>query len=273
MPALGVCLAVAALAYTSVSASGPTRAGEADAATIDRNHRIESPIKILLHVKNQAEARALLAVRLEAVGVHDTDGMGAALAGLGLRTPDDLDLLDDWAVADLDTELKAGGTSLGDRTKLRIRGIRGGLSAEHVVAQAQLRRAQAKEGTAKAEAKSGGGLSGDTLALVSTAVLGIATFVLQARAAKNAEAAQQDLEHARAEHERARGLAVVQLERVRSQMGDVYRPVQVMFNQADSCVIYMQRELGFEFNDTWGVEFVRPFALWSHVEVTPATTA
>jgi hypothetical protein len=28
----------------------------------------------------------------------------------------------------------------------------------------------------------------------------------------------------------------------------------------------MERELGFEFDD-WGVEFVRPFALWPHLEV------
>jgi hypothetical protein len=39
----------------------------------------------------------------------------------------------------------------------------------------------------------------DTLALVSTAVLGIATFVLQDRVAKNAEAAAKELEHARVE--------------------------------------------------------------------------
>jgi hypothetical protein len=96
---------------------------------------------------------------------------------------------------------------------------------------------------------------------MSTAVLGIATFVLQARVAKHAEAAQKDLEQARVEHERGWERAAIQLERVRSQMGDVYRPVFVMLIQADTCAIYMQRELGFEFNDTWGFGFVRPFAL------------
>jgi hypothetical protein len=50
-------------------------------------------------------------------------------------------------------------------------------------------------------------------------------------------------------------------------MGDVYRPVQVFLAQADTCAIYMKRELGFEFNDVWGHEFVRPFALWPHIEV------
>jgi hypothetical protein len=85
--------------------------------------------------------------------------------------------------------------------------------------------------------------------------------------AKNAEAAQQDLEQARVEHERGRELAAVQLERVRSQMGDVYRPVQARLGQADTCATYMQHELGFEINDVLNLEFVRPFALWPHLEV------
>jgi hypothetical protein len=69
------------------------------------------------------------------------------------------------------------------------------------------------------------------------------------------------------EHERGRERAAIQLERVRSQMGDVYRPVQVLLNQADWCAVYMQHQLGFEFNDVWGFEFVRPFAMWPHLEV------
>jgi hypothetical protein len=107
----------------------------------------------------------------------------------------------------------------------------------------------------------------DTLALVSTAVLGIATFLLQDRVAKNAEVAAKELEHARVEHDRGRELAAVQLERVRSQMGDVYRPVHAMLQQANHCAIYMQHELGFEHNNVWGYEFVRPFMLWPHLEV------
>ena len=70
----------------------------------------------------------LLTARLKAVGVHDADGMSVALEGLGLRTPADLELLDDWAVAELDKELRESGASLGDRAKLRIRGIKGAFS-------------------------------------------------------------------------------------------------------------------------------------------------
>jgi hypothetical protein len=84
--------------------------------------------------------------------------------------------------------------------------------------------------------------------------------------AKNAEVAQQDLEQARMEQERGRERAAVQLERVRSQMGEVYLPVGVMLNQTDACAIYIQHELGFECTNVWGHEFVRPFALWPHLE-------
>ena len=97
----------------------------------------------------------------------------------------------------------------------------------------QPRRAQTKEGSPEADVKGGRGLSMDTLALVSTAVLGIATFVLQDRVAKNAEAAAKELEHARVEHERERKLAAVQLERLRSQMGDVYRPVPTTLHHVE----------------------------------------
>jgi hypothetical protein len=252
------------LAGTSVSASWDPRGGEAaPGATADM---VEPPVEKQVDVP-------LLAARLEAVGVHDPQGMSAALEGLGLRTPGDLAVLDDRAVAELDTELREDGASLGDWAKLRIRAVGDGFSLQAAPAHGNFhgngdtstlpRRAQAaKEGGGNVEAEDGGGLSADTLALVSTAVLGIATFVLQTRAAKNAEVATRELENARVEHERERALAAVQLERVRSQMGDVYRPVQAMLNHADACAIYMQHELGFEFNDVVGFEFVLPFALW-----------
>jgi hypothetical protein len=77
----------------------------------------------------------------------------------------------------------------------------------------QPRRAHTKKGASEADVKGGGGRFMDTLALVSTAVLGIAMFVLYDRAAKNAEAAAKELEHTWVEHERGWEQAVVQLER------------------------------------------------------------
>jgi hypothetical protein len=91
--------------------------------------------------------------------------------------------------------------------------------------------------------------------------------MVQSKNATDADRAQHEIVQEAADREQARGLAAIQLERVRSQMGDVYWPVQVILSQAEQCAIYMQRELGFEDNDVWGVEFVRPFALWPHLEV------
>ena len=105
------------------------------------------------------------------------------------------------------------------------------------------------------------------MALIFTALLGIAGYVVQSKNATAADRAQHEIVQEAADREQARGLAAIQLERVRSQMGDVYRPVSVMIDQADICATYMQRELGFECNDVWDYEFVRPFALWPHLEV------
>jgi hypothetical protein len=60
--------------------------------------------------------------QLEAVGVHDAEGLHATLLGLGLRTVADLALLrDEWVAAELDATLRDHGHSLGDRAKVRRR--------------------------------------------------------------------------------------------------------------------------------------------------------
>jgi hypothetical protein len=107
----------------------------------------------------------------------------------------------------------------------------------------------------------------DGIALIFTSLLAIAGYMVQSKNAADADRAQHEVVQEAADREQTRGLAAIQLERVQSQMGDVYRPVQFILNQADACAIYMQHELGFEFNDVWALEFVRPFALWPHLEV------
>jgi hypothetical protein len=105
------------------------------------------------------------------------------------------------------------------------------------------------------------------MALIFTSLLAIAGYMVQSKNATDADRAQHEIVQEAADREQARGLAAIQLERVRTQMGDVYRPVSAMLEHANTCAIYMRRELGFEFNDTWGIEFVRPFGLWPHIEV------
>jgi hypothetical protein len=92
--------------------------------------------------------------------------------------------------------------------------------------------------------------------------------MVQSKNATDADRAQHEIVQEAADREQARGLAAIQLERVRSPMGDVSRPASVRLQQAEQCANHMGHELGFEFNEIWGFEFVRPFALWPHIEVS-----
>jgi hypothetical protein len=69
------------------------------------------------------------------------------------------------------------------------------------------------------------------------------------------------------DREQTCGLAAIQLERVRSQMAEALTPLKTLLQRANVGVVYMERELGFECLDIWGLEFVRPFTLWTHLEV------
>ena len=90
---------------------------------------------------------------------------------------------------------------------------------------------------------------------------------------KNATAARKNATTATAEaadREQARGLAAIQLERVRTQMMDVYRPLSAAYCAVDRTRAFMARELGFEWarmsaQDTC---FMRPSEqLYPHLEV------
>jgi hypothetical protein len=105
------------------------------------------------------------------------------------------------------------------------------------------------------------------IALIFTALLGIAGYIVQSKNAADADRAQHEIVQEAADREQKRGLAAIQLERVRSQMAEALTPMLAMLQQADTGAVYMARELGFEWTDIWGLEFVRPFALWPHVEV------
>jgi hypothetical protein len=105
------------------------------------------------------------------------------------------------------------------------------------------------------------------MALIFTALLGIAGYVVQSKNATAADRAQHEIVQEAADRDQARGLAAIQLERVRSQMAEALVPLNTMLNQADQGNNYMARELGFEFADIWNMEFVRPFKLWPHIQV------
>ena len=80
------------------------------------------------------------------------------------------------------------------------------------------------------------------MALIFTALLGIAGYVVQSKNATAADRAQHEIVQEAADREQARGLAAIQLERVRSQMAEALVPLNTLFNRADACAIYMQQE-------------------------------
>jgi hypothetical protein len=108
----------------------------------------------------------------------------------------------------------------------------------------------------------------DTIALMVTALLGIGSFIVQARVAKNAEAAQRAVEWRQVDPEQARTLAAVGLERVRSQMAEVLMPIYTLLLQTGWRQIYLSHELDFEYHHiAFAAVFGRPFPRWPHIEV------
>ena len=105
------------------------------------------------------------------------------------------------------------------------------------------------------------------IALIFTALLGIAGYVVQSKNAADADRAQHEIVQEAADRDQARGLAAIQLERVRSQMAEALVPLITLLQRANTCAAYMIYELGFELADIWGNDFMRPFKLWPHIEV------
>ena len=61
--------------------------------------------------------------------------------------------------------------------------------------------------------------------------------ILISKNAANADRAQHEIVQEAADLDQTCGLAAIQLERVRSRMGDVYRPVQAMLGQVGACTV------------------------------------
>jgi hypothetical protein len=109
------------------------------------------------------------------------------------------------------------------------------------------------------------------MALIFTALLGIAGYVVQSKNATAADRAQHEIVQEAADREQVRGLAAIQLERVRSQMAEVLMPLAALIERANVGHVWMGRELRFEEQVIWDgpvtPQFMSPFKLWPHIEV------
>ena len=165
---------------------------------------------------------------LVAAGLENPGAAHHALRELGLTSLRDIRLLDAAEEVELKAALALADIVLGDRSKIRITAATGhelgsGPSeckktqdpSDGELIREPRRLAEKGDTTASADTP---WVSGDILALMVTALLGIGTFALQARSAKQSDANQRQIELASQEHEAARATAERQLARVREQM-------------------------------------------------------
>ena len=113
-------------------------------------------------------------------------------------------------------------------------------------------------------------MSGDSIALMVTALLGVGSFIVQAvtekRAARRSEALQRELDRELAAREVARNTAGVQLERVRLQMAECARPLQY-----STGVVWLgMLRLGMEMSLSWGIPvFGFSSSLFAELVISP----
>ena len=208
----------------------------------------------------------------------------ALLSAMGLDSPQELALLGEVDWVELLGELKAGGLVLGDRAKIQLlsgdmlppQGCGAPWGPVLSASSAPGRRTQENGATMveapRGPAPEGTGLSGrvEIIAIMVTVLLGLASYLVQAKIARDAAHAEKDHDRAIGTRERERHVAGLLLERVRTQMTDVYRPLTVACVAADAARLYMARELGFEWLQLRSFDscFIRPSErLYPHLEV------
>jgi hypothetical protein len=141
------------------------------------------------------EAPASLRAALQAAGLERPQETLAVLRKLALPTVADLGLLDLEEGAEQRAERKAAEVALGDQARLRARlwqlDFQSSIHSNGRI-EGVPRRLQQAESPEKA--KDDAAISGDTIALMLTALLGIESFVIQARVSKAADVNRREIE-------------------------------------------------------------------------------
>ena len=149
-----------------------------------------------------------------------------------ILAPAELGQLDSVERAEFVDSMRGAGVPLGDRFRVRrmsdILRTSGQVHSDYSIfpASSSETKMDAFQGSSRAlQSEGSSGVSGDSIALMVTALLGIGSFIVQAvtekRAARAATATQKELDRELAAREASRNIAAVQLDRVRLQMGEV----------------------------------------------------
>ena len=155
-----------------------------------------------------------LPTSLSHVGLDNPESLMEALNTIELRSLQDIRMLDTGERAEMFASLQAMGVGLGSRAKLRrlvyassaaVEGSTQGLNADWASTQVT-------EPNPRQLQQSGGSM--DSIALAVTALLGIVSYLVQAKISRDAERSQKDSDRAYADNARAEGKAEKLLARV-----------------------------------------------------------
>ena len=156
----------------------------------------------------------LLPASLSHAGLENPESLAEALDTIELRSLHDIRLLDTGERAEMFASLQAMDVGLGSRAKLRrlacassaaFEQSAGGFNADWASTQAEPTPRQLQQ-------QSGGSM--DSIALGMTALLGIASYLVQAKISRDAERSQKDSDRVHADNARAESKAEKLLARV-----------------------------------------------------------
>ena len=189
-------------------------------------------------------------------GLDQPHALSSLLEGLGLRLMQDVRRLNEPEQLELAESLRAADVNLGSRSKLRLLANADaaadcGLGMMSTGANVSPRQMQEDQPASAAAAKSdGGGFSVETLAIMVTALLGLASYVLQAKLARDAAHSEKDHDRLLDNREKAQRQAALQLERVRSQNADALWPLNCHLAVANFLQVNLQWELKLPITET-----------------------
>jgi hypothetical protein len=131
-------------------------------------------------------------------GLDEPHSLSGLLEDLGLHVMRDVERLNEPEQLELAKSLRSAGVNLGSRSKLRLladadAAADHGLDLTATGANVSPRQMQEDQlaGAAAAAKSDGGGFSVETLAIMVTALLGLASYVLQAKLARDAVGTQK----------------------------------------------------------------------------------
>jgi hypothetical protein len=207
-----------------------------------------------LSAVHMAEPEAVARVLTDVIRVNPTDGDWLA----------DLHGFDKAERIELCDALKSQGVALADRSKLRRLATSGRKSPDSTVVP-QMTELTTRSMPRKLQEGSSGSM--DSIALAVTALLGIVSYLVQAKLSRDAERSQKESDRTHADIARVEAKTENQLTRVQTQMERFVQPFSASISQTAQAILNTMGELGLQFQiEHWQLAWLKVSAA-PHIEV------